>query len=271
MKRTKTYFSWVLLLLTVVAISLNRCDTILFVVTSFISLYILIRQIANTQTAQILQKQRLERLDYESAVLKQFYETKLGNEEELRALRHDMKRHLLILSTLLSDSKTAEASQYLSSLVKLHQNHQAEIFCWDPYMNAVLYTFAPRFSENNISFTCHADVEPHPLPGMEVCVILGNALDNALEASLFLPKEKRCVKVQATVRKNQLLLRIINRFSGRLEEENNLPLTTKTEKGHGYGLANIRCTAERLGGSAQYHSENGFFILDIHFPLPKDS
>lgn len=243
------------------------CGTILFVLASVISVDVLMRHAVDTQTALAIQKERLERLDYESTVQKQFYEAKLGNEEELQALRHDMKSHLLTLSALLGEGKTLETTQYLSSLVQLHQDRQAEVFCQDPYMNAILYTFAAQFREHKISFICHVDVTGHSLPGMEVCLILGNALSNALEASLLLPETERSIKVQATICHNRLLLRVSNRFEGTLVERNGLPLTTKTEKGHGYGLANIRHTTEKLGGSIEYYVENGYFILDVDFPL----
>lgn len=78
-------------------------------------------------------------------------------------------------------------------------------------------------------------------------------------------------KVQVTVRKNQLLLRVDNRFYGTLTEQDGILLTTKTEKGHGYGLTNIRAAAEKLGGSAEYYTEGGVFVLDVYFPLQEDA
>lgn len=245
------------------------CGTILFVLCCIIGLYVLIQNATVTQTTLALQTERLGQLNHSLSVQKQFYEAKLTDEEELRALRHDMRGHFSTLATLLADGKAAEAAGYLDSLLAQRRERQAEVFCGEPYINVVLTTFAARFRENEIAFTYRGGVYGWTLPCVEVCLILNNALENALEAVLLLPQAERAVKVQAAVQKRQLLFRISNRFSGELQIVDGLPASTKTEKGHGYGLKNIYFTAKRLGGEVMYRVEDGFFVLDVRLPLPE--
>lgn len=245
------------------------CGTTLFALSCAIGVYVLVRNTADTQTALAVHAQRLEQLDHDMAVQKQFYADKLSSEEELHALRHDMQGHLSTLSALLADGKATEATRYLNKLEQQHQKRSAEVFCDDPYMNAVLGIFAARFRENGVAFICRCGVEGWTLPGMEICLILNNALENALEASLRLPEAERLVKVQAAVRKKQLLFRISNRFDGELNQCDGLPVSRKSEKGHGYGLQNIQSTAQRLGGEMLYRTEDDCFVLDVRLPLPK--
>ncbi len=245
------------------------CGTILFVLTSIISVYTLLRNTAAAQTQLAMQTERSEWLDYELAAQKQFYEAKWNSEEELRSLRHDMKGHFSTLLALLSDGKTPEAERYLEGLMERTPVLRTEIFCEDPYINAVLNTFASRFRDRQITYVFRIGVSEKELPHMELCLILNNALENALEASLLMTEAERSVKVQAAIRKNQLLLRVSNRFQGTFNELGGLPITTKSEKGHGYGLTNIRRTAERLGGTAECRAENGSFVLDVCFPVSR--
>lgn len=69
--------------------------------------------------------------------------------------------------------------------------------------------------------------------------------------------------MQATVRQDQFLLRVSNRFDGRLTTADGQPVSTKEEGGHGYGLSNIKQAAERKDGQMEYHIGDGYFVLDV--------
>ena len=244
--------------------------TLLFIVNAVFSVYVVIRHTADTQTELALQLERSDRLDYELSVQKQTYEAKLTAEEDLRAMRHDMKGHLSALSALISEGSTGEAAAYLERLTGWNQERQPAAFCQNPYMNAVLSSYAMRFREHGIPFIFRVGADGQSLPTVELCLILNNALDNALEASLRQPEKDRSVEVKTRVRNGQFLLRVSNRFTGTADEKGDLPATTKTEKGHGYGMGSIRSTARRLGGDMYYRVEQGSFLLDVHFPLPEE-
>lgn len=246
------------------------CGIVLFALTSAISVYSVIQSTADTQTQLALQIERLARLDYELVIQKQIYEAKLTGEQEVRALRHDMKGHLTTLSTLLSDGNSEKAVSYLADLSSQHQSIQSEVYCTNSYMNAVLTSFHRRFKDAHIKFICKAGVTSETLPGVELCLILTNALENALEASLLLPEEQRIVKLQARVWHGQFLLRVSNAFDGALHQHDGLPVSSKTEKGHGYGMANILSTAKRLDGEMNYLLEDGCFVLDVRFPVQEE-
>ena len=107
----------------------------------------------------------------------------------------------------------------------------------------------------------------HKLPATELCLILNNALENAVEACMKLPEGDRKIKVQAAVKQKRFLLRVSNSFNGVINETAGLPVTEKEGKEHGYGLSNIIRAAQRRKGSASYRTENGYFVLDVEFPL----
>lgn len=239
----------------------------LFVLSALVSFYSLTTRTARIQTDLAVQNERLEQLDRDLAVQKQFYESQLTKENEIRSLKHDMNGHLSTLSSLLNDNKTEEAASYLAEVVELHGEKKSEPICGDPYMNAVLTEYSARCRDSNITFVCHVGVDNHKLPATELCLILNNALENAVEACLKLSQEKRKIKVQAAVKQNRFLLRVSNSFNGVVRETAGLPVTEKTGKEHGYGLSNIQRAVQRKGGSMAHRTENGYFVLDVELPL----
>ncbi|MCM1106707.1 MAG: GHKL domain-containing protein, partial [Blautia sp.] len=248
----------------VISLFFYWCAVILFALSSILSLYQIMRHIAEMRTNLTLQTERARQLDDRLASQKDFYEAKLAHENALRSLRHDMAGHLNTLAVLLDGNHMAEAKKYLEGIAQYHKEQEAKIFSNNPYMNAVLHNYASKCQKQHIGFICNIGIGTCELPATELCLILNNALENAVEGSLTMPEEKREIKVQAYIQQNMFLLRVSNRFDGRLSVSDDLPVSMKGE-GRGYGLSNIRQAAERRNGDMQYHVQNGYFVLDVAF------
>ncbi len=249
------------------SIFLDQCAVILFLLSALIGLRKIIRYTMQIHTDLALQTERSNQLDRQLSAQKEFYDSRLSHEKEIRSLRHDMRGHLNTLATLLDNDRLTEARNYLNGIAEYHNRQATEIYSDNPYINAVLQNYTVKCLENRIKLICHIGVGDEELPATELCLILNNALDNAIEASMTLPEPERQIKVQAAVRQNLFLLRISNPFHGSLQTENGLPVTTRHGKEHGYGLSNIRQAAERRGGSMECHMEEGYFMLDVEFPI----
>lgn len=244
------------------------CALILFLLSTILALYQIIRQISGMRTQLALQTEYARQLDSRLLAQKDFYEARVSHENALRSLRHDMAGHLNTLAVLLEDGKTTEAKKYLDGLSKYHKEQAAEIFCKNPYMNAVLQNYAAKCRKQQITLDCHIGIGDEELPATELCLILNNALENAVEGSLTMPEGERLIKVQATVRQDQFLLRVSNRFDKSLKAADGLPVSTKEGDGHGYGLSNIRQAAGRRGGQMEYRVLDGYFVLDVTLGMP---
>lgn len=246
-----------------VGLFLYWCALILFLLSTILALSQIIRRISGMRTDLALQTEYARQLDSRLLAQKDFYEARVSHENALRALRHDMAGHLNTLAVLLEDGKTTEAKKYLDGLSKYHKEQAAEIFCKNPYMNAVLQNYAAKCRKQQITLDCHIGIGDEELPATELCLILNNALENAVEGSLTMPEGERIIKVQATVRQDQFLLRVSNRFDKSLKAADGLPVSTKDGDGHGYGLSNIRQAAGRRGGQMEYRVGDGYFVLDV--------
>lgn len=203
------------------------------------------------------------RLAFEMEAQQRYYETQFLNQNELRRMKHDMNGNLTTISRLLIENKIDAALRYLSELCVYADKQQKVLYCDDPYLNAVVANFTTLFSKNDTPFEQEIQLGIIELHHVEMCLILNNALQNALEASLMLEPRQRYVKLQVKTKQNRFLIRISNHFNRELILDGELPRSTKEDDGHGYGLISIRNAAESLGGFVICKIEDDLFVLDV--------
>lgn len=101
---------------------------------------------------------------------------------------------------------------------------------------------------------------------LDLCVIIGNLFDNAIEASLALPPEKRLIRVYMDMKNTQLYISFTNFTATKKQSKVNGRFFTTKGEGHGFGLVRIDNIIERLGGYLSRNSEDGAFTTEILIP-----
>jgi sensor histidine kinase YesM len=204
-----------------------------------------------------------DHLSYELNVQKRQYEARLQNQNEVRRMKHDIKGHLITVTGLLQSGKLEEAEQYLGKITDLASISTDRTYADDPYIDAVISGYSKLLERNGVKFTCNIQITPIEKYPVELCLVFSNALQNALEASLKLPQEKRSVSVSAKIKFDYLVLQIANRFLGQVElKDGFVPQTTKDSPGHGYGLTSIKSTLEAMDGVLHLRTDNDVFLLE---------
>lgn len=103
---------------------------------------------------------------------------------------------------------------------------------------------------------------------MDLSALFGNALDNAIESvSKIQDPEKRLIHVSVVRQKNFLRIRVENCYEGDIHFRHGVPVTTKDESYHGFGLKSMKQTVEKYNGSLTIHAKDGWFELRILFPI----
>lgn len=187
----------------------------------------------------------------------QQYESICQRDASTRQLRHDMQHHFRTAASLLEQGKSAEAERYLAGLVDTAASLQTTSYCSDHVADITISWYADRFSEAEIPFHAEANIprlreEVHA----DVCCILSNALQNALEGSQGVSSPG--VELQARPQGNSLIIRIKNRTV--LKDATQFP-TTKKGEGHGLGLDSMRSAAQRHNGYFHAETKNGEFSV----------
>lgn len=134
-----------------------------------------------------------------------------------------------------------------------------------------LFHFNCKFIiQKNITFTCIADGSLlNILEEMDLCSLLGNTLDNAIESALTISKtEKRLINLRISKKNDFILFSLENYTENDLIFNDKFPLTTKKNKNvHGYGLKSIDYIARKYNGSVTINLDDNWFKLKVLFPV----
>lgn len=186
---------------------------------------------------------------------------------EFRRVRHDLKNQLIYLMQLCDNKRYIELEQFLGNLIEKASFDSLAIAKTDNTIVDALvnykYAIVKRFG---IEFTVKLDIPMQlPIDSADMCIILGNALDNALEANIRSKIERRYIKLNMRMDINNLFIVVENSFDGHVNrrKEGKL-LTVKTDMiNHGIGLDSIQKSVNKYHGIMKTHFTESVFVLEI--------
>ena len=206
--------------------------------------------------------------------MEKFHATKL-NYEELRSIRHEIKNHNFYIKALLDEGKTDEAREYLERVsakgTKYLKSFDSGNYVIDIVMNHEMAAAREWGVALNPSI-----LVPRTLPfrDEDLCSLLSNLLDNALEAAAQSGADAPQVAISILPRQDYLFIRVTNPVDQSLPEHRRMTLettkTTHTEL-HGFGTRIIRRIAEMYKGSVKYSMAGGVFTTDVMLEMPENA
>lgn len=208
-------------------------------------------------------EKELARLKSEQAeLLERDYRT-LNKAYEMNAkLFHDFHNHIGVLRQLLLHQKTERAMQYLDELQTPVQEMADTVWTGDEIVDYLINSKAAIAREYGITYQAQVEFPRHTnLQSADLCAILGNLLDNALEAARQVPAlEQRWVRLTIRRINHMLIIKVENRFATPLIKNENKLQTSKKESGlHGWGLKSAQAAAEKYDGMVQTsYTDNTF-------------
>lgn len=186
---------------------------------------------------------------------------------QVRGWAHDYRNHMQVLSAYAEKGNLAAIRQYLRELDGDLAGLTAPIKTGNRMADAILGSKISLARAKRIPVTIDAHV-PFALSVSQVdlCAILGNLFDNAIEATLPLPEEERMIRIYIDTKNTQLYISFTNTAAGRrLEKVDGLFRSTKGA-GRGFGLKRVDAIVKRLGGYVSRNSEDGAFTTEILLP-----
>lgn len=174
--------------------------------------------------------------------------------------RHDMRHHLNVIDSFLATGQPEQALAYIRKTRENITSISVKQFCDNETVNLICSSFSNKAARLEVELTIRARLpEVLFISDTELCAILSNGLENALNAVAHLDDADRWIKLYCDVKCSQLLIEIENPYAGSITMENGLPVTT--EAGHGYGCRSIRAIVLQHGGLCTFSPENGIFDL----------
>ena len=204
---------------------------------------------------------------YQQELIETHYREVDNMYRQIRGWRHDYRNHIQTMKAYAASENWDAIRRYLDLLDEDLTTVDTVIKTGNPMTDAILNSKISLAKAKNIKVIADAHI-PLRLSSSEIdlCCILGNLFDNAIEASMQLPEEQRVIRVYMGMRNTQLYISFTNFTAGKkLAKEGKLFRSTKGE-GHGFGLVRIDAIVERLEGYISRNSEDGAFTTEILLP-----
>ena len=189
---------------------------------------------------------------------------------EMRGWRHDYHNHLQTIKGHLALGQMAELTDYLQELEADLDQVDSLIKSGNIMLDAILNSKITLAKDKGIPLDATASApEQLCVSDIDLCVILGNLIDNAIEANLHIREEaKRFIRIYVGIFKQQFYISVQNAVAGTLQRDGGgfFP-STKTSRRGGNGLKRIDATVERYHGYVNRQHEPGVFATEILLPL----
>ena len=186
------------------------------------------------------------------------------SQQQASIYRHDLRHHMQYLLACIENGQLAHAQEYIHGINSEIEAKKVTMFCENEAANLIFSAFAGRAEEQDIPLKIRAELPGIiPISESDLCVLLSNALENALRACQKL-KEKGLpgnIEVSAYEKSGKLFLQIVNSCDTDVVFEKGIPVTD--ESGHGIGVRSICALVERYRGVYTFTVKDSKFIFRV--------
>lgn len=207
-------------------------------------------------------------LDYADRNLqtqKKQYESLAVHMDEIRQARHDLRQHLTVVQSYVEQDDKAGLKEYISLYKSQLPPDTLELYCRDDVVNAIICCYAAQAHDSKIRFDAMVDYPDNcSISATDITVLLGNLLENALEACKREKADQKFIKLRIKQRDSLAILILIDNTCVKPAVfQGETPLSSK-RKGNGIGIFSIREIAARYDGSTQFKQEDGVFYTSVY-------
>jgi hypothetical protein len=190
---------------------------------------------------------------------------------EMRKIRHDIKNHLQCLAALVSQNNNKQAEDYIDDIIENKLDFGCDyIKTGNKVVDAIINMKMSQCKKDNISTIVHINKFDTNVEDTDMCALLSNILDNAIEASIK-EKEHKEINIDIMPKKGYVNIIVKNAILQSVIEKNPELKTTKTdERIHGIGIRSISDIVKKYDGMLDFYEKNNFFIADVWLPLKRE-
>jgi two-component system sensor histidine kinase AgrC len=218
-----------------------------------------------------IKKSKLALLQKENELYSRQCEIMQSSTEDLQAFRHDMSNQLIILNHLLEEGKDEEARRQLDQLSRFIKGKVIYSTSGNIIIDGLVNYKLQSVASENIKVETEIVVPKQlNIDIADFVTLLGNLLDNALEALKKVDWEQRILTIKIVFSQERLIGRITNTYCGEIHQKDDKILTSKKEKQkHGYGLSNVEKIIKKYNGYMEIDYANWEFRVDFIIYLPQ--
>lgn len=205
--------------------------------------------------------------EYQNALVEQHYAEIENIYRTMRGWRHDWHNHIQALCAQLDSGEYEKARSYLDEINQSILTIDTVLKTGNTMADAILNSKISLMKSKEIEVEAEAQVPASlSVPDVDLCIIIGNLLDNAMEACAKLEPGNRFVHIYIHVKGAMLYMSFTNSAGKKQPKIGNLFLSSKGSD-HGFGLKRVDSLVEKNGGYLTRASEDGGYTTEVTLPL----
>ena len=204
---------------------------------------------------------------YQQELIETHYREVENMYRQIRGWRHDYRNHIQMMKVLAASGDMDALKVYLDELDTDLNTVDTVVKTGNPMADAILNSKISLARSRNIPTQVDAHIPVKlKMSELDLCCIIGNLFDNAMEASMALPEEKRLIRVYMDMKGTQLYISFTNFTAAKKLSKVGKGFKTSKGEGHGFGLVRIDDIVSRYDGYLSRNSEDGAFTTEILIP-----
>lgn len=204
---------------------------------------------------------------YQQELIETHYREVENMYRQIRGWRHDYRNHIQMMKVLAANGDMDALKAYLDELDTDLNTVDTVVKTGNPMADAILNSKISLARSRNIPTQVDAHIPVKlKMSELDLCCIIGNLFDNAMEASMALPEEKRMIRVYMDMKGTQLYISFTNFTAAKRLSKVGKGFKTSKGEGHGFGLVRIDDIVSRYDGYLSRNSEDGAFTTEILIP-----
>ena len=200
---------------------------------------------------------------FEKEIMQKYYAEVDRMYAKMRGWRHDYQHHIQTMKIHAAHGELNEISAYLDMLDDDLTNVETVVKTGNRMADAVLNSKLSLAAEREIKVKAKAEIPVKlSISELDLCIIIGNLLDNAMEACMELPSNERLIRIYMEIKGNYLYFALTNTAKGKKKYN----FRTSKGEGHGLGLVRVDAVVKKYNGYVTRASEDGAFSTEILLP-----
>lgn len=205
---------------------------------------------------------------FENEILQRYYAEVENMYTKMRGWRHDYRHHIQAMKVHAAKGEMASIVSYLDMLDEDLTNVETVVKTGNRMADAILNSKLSLAAEREITVRTDTNIPVAlSMSELDLCIVIGNLMDNAMEACMELPAEKRLIRLYMEMKGNYLYLALTNTAGGKKKQS----FKTTKGSGHGLGISRIDAIVKKYGGYVTRASEDEAFSTEVLLPQAANS
>ncbi len=219
----------------------------------------------------IYQTRHNQQAEKQLALQREHYRNLNDSINTMKTMRHDLRHHLVTCLAFLAKKNSAAAETYLAQLCNHYDDIAFPSVCSNQFADALICHYLKVAQEQGVRVNTSLHLPNNVgIDDQDLCVILGNCLENAVEACRKIPPNQlRYIDIKTTIAKNHLVIKIANSFHGSVIRQGDSFVSSKHGDDHGMGLASVKALTAKYHGYCSICCEQQVFQVAVSLKLPE--